>query len=186
MEQQKDLAILLQSYSNKFPQEAEALQHVNTFIEQNKDEELYNRYNYTGHITASAFVYQPNLQSLLLIHHITLNRWLQPGGHVELTDDNLLAAALREVEEETGISTTMCTPYPYLFDIDSHPIPPNDKKGEPAHYHHDFRYLLFYNDTPGEMIIQADVSGCAWRKTSELLETHLFEREINKIKNIKQ
>lgn len=39
---------------------------------------------------------------ILLHHHIRLGRWLPPGGHVEpneLPDE----AALREVEEETGV-----------------------------------------------------------------------------------
>jgi 8-oxo-dGTP pyrophosphatase MutT (NUDIX family) len=42
----------------------------------------------------------------LLLHHRKLNRWLPPGGHIdphELPD----LAALREVEEETGLKVAL-------------------------------------------------------------------------------
>ncbi len=38
---------------------------------------------------------------ILLIHHRGLNKWLPPGGHIEL-EENPEEAALREAREETG------------------------------------------------------------------------------------
>ena len=93
-----------------------------------------------GHFTASAFVLSPDKRSLLLIHHAKLDRWLQPGGHIDPTDAHPLAAALREVAEETGLALK-ASKAP-LFDVDVHPIPANPKKREPAHEHFDLRYLL--------------------------------------------
>lgn len=71
-------------------------------------------------------------------------------GHVDLEDKSTVAAALREVEEETGITAEQLTPInvsnnvQYCIEINSHPIPRNDAKNEDAHYHHDFRYLFGY------------------------------------------
>lgn len=96
-----------------------------------------------GHVTASAFVLSPDRTQILLIHHSKLNLWLQPGGHTELSDADIIAAARREVEEETGITeTTLEEGYPVLLDVDIHEIPPNKKRGEPAHEHFDVRVLF--------------------------------------------
>ena len=52
-----------------------------------------------GHFTASGFVISPNRKALLLIHHRRLDRWLQPGGHIDSEDASPIAAAIREVAE---------------------------------------------------------------------------------------
>ncbi len=92
-----------------------------------------------GHFTASAFVLSPDGQAILLIFHEKFRRWLQPGGHVEPQDVDLLAAALREVEEETGLSEVEVLGDGW-FDLDVHDIPA--RKTEPAHQHFDVRVLL--------------------------------------------
>jgi 8-oxo-dGTP pyrophosphatase MutT (NUDIX family) len=92
-----------------------------------------------GHFTASAFVLSPDSASLLLIFHEKLLRWLQPGGHVEPEDNDVYAAVLREVAEETGIHDAEpvgAAP----FDLDVHVIPA--RKADPAHRHFDVRVLL--------------------------------------------
>ncbi len=92
-----------------------------------------------GHFTASAFVLAPRGDALLLIHHSKLGRWLQPGGHVEPTDRDILAASLREAREEVGLSDLEpCDAG--IFDLDIHAIP---ARGEaPEHAHYDVRFLF--------------------------------------------
>jgi 8-oxo-dGTP pyrophosphatase MutT (NUDIX family) len=91
-----------------------------------------------GHITASAFVLDPDAELLLLHHHRRLDRWLQMGGHLDPGEDPL-KAALREAAEESGCSRIEPL-QETVFDLDVHPIPA--AKGEPAHYHFDLRYLF--------------------------------------------
>ena len=94
-----------------------------------------------GHFTASAFILAPDRSALLLILHAKLGRWLQPGGHVDATDADLLAAARREVHEEVGIQDQdleLLQPGP--IDVDIHHIPA--RKAEPSHAHFDVRYLF--------------------------------------------
>src|SRR4051812_12468557 len=74
-----------------------------------------------GHFTASAFILSPDRKALLLIHHLKLDRWLQPGGHVEADDVDVLAAARREVEKEVGLPADLPLFRPGLFDLDIHP-----------------------------------------------------------------
>lgn len=97
-----------------------------------------------GHFTASAFVLSPSRDALLLIFHGKLLRWLQPGGHIEVGDEDVLAAALREVREEVGI-TDLTVEQTAPFDLDVHQIPANSR--EPAHAHYDLRFLFRANST---------------------------------------
>jgi 8-oxo-dGTP pyrophosphatase MutT (NUDIX family) len=94
-----------------------------------------------GHFTASAFVLSPDRKDLLLILHGKLGLWLQPGGHVDAADLDLLAAARREASEETGLQGLQPLDPP-LLDVDIHRIPPNPRKGEPAHEHFDVRFVF--------------------------------------------
>ncbi len=91
-----------------------------------------------GHVTASGFVVSPDAGSLLLIHHAKLDKWLQPGGHVEAEDASLEAAARRELAEEVGL---VALENPELLDIDIHDLP---ARGDlPGHLHFDVRFAFF-------------------------------------------
>jgi 8-oxo-dGTP pyrophosphatase MutT (NUDIX family) len=92
-----------------------------------------------GHLTASAVVWSADGETVALVWHEALGRWLQPGGHIEAGDADLEAAARREVEEEVG-ATDLVPLGP--IDVDIHVIPPNPKKGEPSHRHYDIRFAF--------------------------------------------
>ncbi|MEA2024478.1 MAG: NUDIX hydrolase [Actinomycetota bacterium] len=91
-----------------------------------------------GHFTASGFVVSPDGSSLLLISHRRLGRWLQPGGHIDPEDTSPIAAAAREVTEETGVTVEPILAD--LIDLDIHQIPP--RAPEPAHEHFDLRFAF--------------------------------------------
>ena len=96
-----------------------------------------------GHFTASTFVLSTDGRRLLLIFHGKLHLWLQPGGHIDAGDSDVFAAARREATEETGLlALGRERGFPDLLDLDIHPIPPNPRKGEPAHEHFDVRIVL--------------------------------------------
>ncbi len=96
-----------------------------------------------GHFTASGFVVSPELGALLMVHHRRLERWLQPGGHVDADDGSVEEAARREIEEETGIGSL--ERLGGLLDIDVHPIPPRHE--EPGHRHFDLRFAYTTDET---------------------------------------
>jgi 8-oxo-dGTP pyrophosphatase MutT (NUDIX family) len=138
---------VLARYLEVYPGETERLRLLQNFLRGTTDpKQLFHRKNFAGHITASGFVLTPDGRKLALVNHKFLGRYLQPGGHVEETDPTVLAAALREVQEETDIRSCRHLPFhsdPLLpIDIDTHEIPANPKKNEPGHLHHDFRYLF--------------------------------------------
>lgn len=94
-----------------------------------------DRASLPDHLTASAVVVAAG-RGALLLHHRKLGRWFQPGGHVD-GDGNLLAAALREATEETGL--TDLVPVLPAVDLDVHDVAYPDGS---FHVHHDLRFLL--------------------------------------------
>jgi 8-oxo-dGTP pyrophosphatase MutT (NUDIX family) len=57
-----------------------------------------------GHVTASALVLDDSGRRVLLTLHPRLGRWVQLGGHCDDADGDIVAAALREATEESGIA----------------------------------------------------------------------------------
>lgn len=114
-----------------------------------------------GHFTASVFVINPDRSKVLLILHSKFGFWLQPGGHIDPTDADVLSAGLRELAEETGLTRVhLCPTWAGLLDVDVHDIPANPRKGEPPHQHFDVRFLL---ETDSEEIEAAsDADDAAW------------------------
>ena len=90
-----------------------------------------------GHLTSSALVLDHAKYCALLTFHRNLGRWLQLGGHAD-GDANLVGVALREAEEESGISNLLIDPVP--IDIDIHKIPAH--QGVPEHLHFDVCFLV--------------------------------------------
>ena len=154
-------------YLTCYPHEAARLRLLAKQL-QCGDDELTQRTNFVGHVTASAFIVNPATKQVLLLQHKSLGSLLQPGGHVEPADKTILAAAKREVMEETGLGRSqlqlrsLYADNPQVpFDIDTHFIPENPKKGERGHYHHDFRYLFVTKET-GVTIDPDDSNEFAW------------------------
>jgi 8-oxo-dGTP pyrophosphatase MutT (NUDIX family) len=120
-----------------------------------------------GHFTASAFVVSAGGESLLLVHHRKLDKWLQPGGHVEAQDADLVAAARREVGEETSLAgLEWCGPG--IFDVDIHVFPARGE--QPAHEHFDVRFL-FRCVGDGEAAVGDEVHAARWFDLEELAAT---------------
>ncbi len=137
-ERASDLRSQLQAYVARDAREAEHLARMRELCESVADP--FSRASFEpGHFTASAFVLSPERDALLLILHAKLGRWLQPGGHVDPGDTDLLAAARREACEEAGLEG-LDAELRGPFDLDVHAIPP--LRGEPAHAHFDVRFLF--------------------------------------------
>jgi 8-oxo-dGTP diphosphatase len=83
----------------------------------------------SGHVCATAWVIDPTGQYTLLVLHPDLG-WSTPGGHVE-RHELTRGAALRELEEETGLTRFDVRP---LEDRPSF-VHVTDREGERPHRH---------------------------------------------------
>lgn len=129
------LAEELKHYDSQY--EAEEL-FRRKFLTLLQHERAFQRDHLPGHITGSTWIVDEELEHVLLTHHAKLLKWLQPGGHAD-GDADVRRVAMREAEEETGI-TTFTILQKSIFDIDIHPIPA--RKDFPAHDHYDIRFLV--------------------------------------------
>ena len=66
-------------------------------------EDLYTRANTAAHFTASAWVVSPDRKQVLMAYHRLYDSWAWLGGHAD-GDRDLLAVAMREVREESGLA----------------------------------------------------------------------------------
>jgi 8-oxo-dGTP pyrophosphatase MutT (NUDIX family) len=104
-----------------------------------------------GHITASALVLDYSGRHALLTLHPRFGRWLQLGGHCEPDDESLVAAALREATEESGIEGLTIEPEPAAVHV--HPV--TCSLGVPTR-HLDVQFLVHAPE--GAEIVRSDES----------------------------
>ncbi|MBB4040027.1 8-oxo-dGTP pyrophosphatase MutT (NUDIX family) [Microvirga flocculans] len=135
-------------------------------------DDIHSRRTFPGHVTTSAIVLDGKGARTLLIHHRSLARWLQPGGHYE-PPETLPQSAMREAAEETGLegltldSWHLSSGVP--IDIDSHLIPARPEKDEPEHWHHDFRFIVRAEAASAPRPDLAEVQGAEWRPLDDLM-----------------
>lgn len=147
---------LVTRYLERFPDQAERLRPFTDALADTAVTRLTDRGTLPGHVTTGAFVVDADGR-LLQIAHKSLRRWLNPGGHTEPGDACLADAARRELLEETGLGAEQVTLLgdPVLpLAIDAHRIPANPAKGEPEHWHFDFRYAFRLNGTAGDPAVE--------------------------------
>ncbi|MDW7695885.1 NUDIX hydrolase [Flammeovirgaceae bacterium SG7u.111] len=132
----KILVEKLNDYQPSDAAEKEMQARMIDFVEKNED--CFLRSNLSGHMTGSAIVIDLEREHILMLHHKKLNKWLQPGGHAD-GDTDILNVATKEVNEETGLMDVKPV-QETIFDVDIHEIP--ERKGVPAHFHYDLRFLL--------------------------------------------
>lgn len=123
----------------------------------------WQRSTLDGHVTASAWVLNAEKTHALFLHHAKLNRWLQPGGHLDEADISPAQGAIREAQEETGITRLALDAglKEDIFDVDIHSIPLHNN--EPAHLHYDLRYLVMSHETTtARLKISDESTGFRW------------------------
>lgn len=115
----------------------------------------------------------------ILIHlHKKLSIWLQPGGHIELTETPW-QAVLHEIEEETGYTRAQLTVLQpkqrlkHLSGIVLHPqvVAMNTHKfGDTDHYHTDHIYAFATDQAPERTPRQDESQDLRWIKRQEVAD----------------
>ncbi len=105
-------------------------------------EDLYTRANTAAHFTASAWVVSPDRSQVLMAYHNLYGSWAWLGGHADGQQD-LLAAAMREVQEESGL-TVVRPVTPDIFSLEILTVDGHEKHGRyvSSHLHLNVTYLL--------------------------------------------
>ena len=111
-----------------------------------REENVFSRENSLCHMTASAWISSPDRTKVLMAYHNIYDSWSWLGGHAD-GDMDLLRVALKEAEEESGLSKVK----PLMQDIFSLEVLTVDghmKKGKyvSSHLHLNVTYLLEADD----------------------------------------
>lgn len=127
----------------------------------NASEGWLDRDNAMAHMTASAWVVDPERTSVLMAYHNIYDSWSWVGGHAD-GDGDLLAVAVKETLEETGIKAKPVSDKP--ISIESLCVNSHVKRGAhvSCHIHMNVTYLL--EADPGERarIKPDENSGVMW------------------------
>ena len=141
-----------------------------------------------GHITGSGLLISADGQRVLLNHHKFLDMWIGFGGHADGETD-ILSVCRREIVEESGIENIEPVTTS-IVDVSVHPVPPNPKKGEPAHKHFDIRYIFRVRNAADEDFSLSDESvslrWCDYDQAMALVnQNDKITRLLRKWKNIR-
>lgn len=75
-----------------------------------------------AHVTASCLVVDDARERVLLTLHKRVGLWLQFGGHLESEDASVVAGALREAVEESGLTSDQLPLLPGPAQLDRHAL----------------------------------------------------------------
>lgn len=137
------------------------------FLARNPD--AFCRSNLLAHMTASAWVVNPQRTKILMVYHRIYDSWSWTGGHADGERD-LLAVALREVREETGVQCL----HPVteeIYSLEVLTVDGHEKHGQyvPSHLHMNLTYLVEAAEDQPLRVCEAENSGVAWFSLTEAL-----------------
>ena len=124
--------------------------------------EVYSRENLTAHMTASAWVVNEARDKVLMAYHNIYHSWSWLGGHADGERD-LLAVALREVGEESGVIHVRPLSEE-IFSLEILTVDGHEKRGKyvPSHLHLNLTYLLEAREGDALSMKADENSGVAW------------------------
>lgn len=128
-----------------------------------------------GHFTGSAWLVSADGRRVLLTHHRKLGRWLQLGGHAD-GDSDLARVALREAEEESGLTGLVVEAD--VFDLDRHAIPA--RGAEPEHWHYDVRFVVRATGSE-DFVVGEESHDLAWREIAAIAEDPQADESLRRM-----
>ena len=161
------------SYAIRHVDEREVVDQFREFMRDHVD--AAQRELATGHLTGSAWLVSADGKRVLLTHHRKLQRWLQFGGHAD-GDVDLVAVALREAEEESGLRDLAIERD--IFDLDRHWIP--DHGAVPGHWHYDLRYVVRCCGDE-QFAVSEESLALAWRDIEEMIGAPEYDESLQRM-----
>lgn len=124
--------------------------------------DLYTRNNETCHLTASCWIVNKQRTKVLMAYHNIYHSWAWLGGHADGEED-LLAVALKEAAEESGI-TSAAPVSEHIFSVEILTVDGHEKRGKyvGSHLHLNVTYLLEADENDPLFTKPDENSGVRW------------------------
>lgn len=125
-------------------------------------EGILTRENEVAHLTASAWVVSPDRKYVLMAYHNLYDSWAWLGGHADGERD-LLAVAMREAREESGIESVRPVS-DEILSIETLCVNGHEKRGRyvSSHLHLNVTYLLEADPAQALRVKPDENSAVAW------------------------
>lgn len=136
----------------------------------NSGDNISIRENLMTHLTASAWVVNPERTKVLMAYHRLYDSWAWLGGHAD-GNWNLIAVAEKEAREESGIENLhLVSENPVSLEILT--VDGHEKKGKyvPCHLHLNLTYLFEAEEDQALSCKPDENSGVAWIPMDALAE----------------
>lgn len=148
-------------------QEVTDQQTILSFIKKYPGDVLL-RENKIAHLTSSALIFNESMDKLLMVDHNIYQSWSWTGGHAD-GDEDLLAVAIREAKEETGLKTIQASS-DKIVSLDILPVFGHLKNNEwvSAHLHLSVAYVLLASENDSLTVKPDENSGVRWILIGEL------------------
>lgn len=182
----------IQNYSPYNEQEEKDRKLILNYLKTNED--AFFRTNAVAHMTASAWVVNNDRSKVLMVYHKIYDSWSWTGGHADGETD-LLAVALREVQEETGVTSAVPVSED-IFSLESLTVDGHEKRGEyvSSHLHLNITYLLEADDREELKVCEAENKGVAWFTPEEALQAstepwfvkRIYQKLVHKTSNLEK
>ena len=129
------------------------------------------------HITSSSLTMNKSLDKVLMVHHNIYNSWSWIGGHAD-GEGNLLSVAMREIQEESGVSMIKAVQEDAIS-LDILTTNGHRKKGKyvSSHLHLNISYYIIANEHEPLYIKPDENSGVKWIPVDEL-EKYVTEPDM--------
>lgn len=147
--------------------------------------DIFLRSNKIMHMSASAWVVNPERTKVLMAYHNIYHSWSWLGGHADGQED-LLWVAVREAMEESGVSHVKPVTEE-IFSVEVLTVDGHEKNGEyvSSHLHLNVTYLLEAKEEERLQMKPDENSGVAWFGLEEAVaactETWMKERIYRKL-----
>ena len=132
--------------------------------------DAYERSNRIAHMTASSWVVNRERTKVLMVYHRIYDSWSWTGGHAD-GDEDLLAVAIRECREETGLRNIRPVGND-IFSLEVLTVEGHEKRGEyvSSHLHLNVTYLMEADEDEELRVCEEENSGVRWFTLNEALE----------------
>lgn len=155
-----------------------------------REPSVFERSNLLMHMTASAWVTDASHAQVLMAYHNIYRSWAWLGGHADGERD-LLAVAMREVREESGVQTLRPV-LDGIFSVEVLTVDGHEKRGAyvPSHLHLNVTYLLEADAQQTLTVCDGENSGVRWfplddavaASTEPWFQTRVYEKLNRKLR----
>ena len=150
----------IKAYAPCCEQEARDKAVILDYLAKNPD--AFFRSDPIAHMTASAWIVNRERTKVLMVYHRIYDSWSWTGGHADGEKD-LLAVALREAREETGLRKVRAVSEK-IYSLEVLTVDGHEKRGEyvASHLHLNVTYLLEADESEELRVCEEENSGVKW------------------------